>query len=412
MLPSKLVIKAAPKIRLPFHSDQTRLVLKEDFDPHTWRPEYYSATGPTSCTPNIHCRAPEPPAASHGITCLLILTFQNALTPSARQVLDIVRVENLKRQLCMFTAQGQMLREQNRVLDLMEAMAKGQIPQDQLDVLEAVYEHEEKRLMTMDAVIGRISINITRAVNLPMMDMFRGCDPYLVTYLDSSPKDEVYSTEPLRKQRNPTWDDARYSWDVKRTSKWLTVTVIDRDQLTKDDIVGCVTIDVESLPFDQKVQARYQVENPSRTQVLRDAKLDMIIYKASPGNEAGEQEVLERDEATNGHHHESSSSEVLESEEAPNGQTKTQDNGKTKTQDNGHAGPQVGNSHEESRVPEQPRAPPELDGGDNANENREKEEGEEPPPLPRSESAAGANLGHGVDPDALGVDDSFKSHQI
>ena len=194
------------------------------------------------------------------------------------QVLELVKVENLKRQLCMFTAQGEMLREQSRVLNLIEIMASSSIPREKLLELE---EREEESLeYDKNRVIGKLTCKLIQAVNLPKMDMFRDCDPYVVTYLDSSAKDQIKRTEPQRKQRNPKFDQ-EYTWDIERVTRWLTITVMDKDQLTKDDIVGCLNIDVSALTPGETVQKFYNLENPNLTKKLRGSQIEILLHRSA-----------------------------------------------------------------------------------------------------------------------------------
>jgi len=195
------------------------------------------------------------------------------------EVLDIVQVENLRNQLCMFNAQGRMLKEQERVLSLMEMLAHGSVSEDVLEQFEHLGDGDQD----MYACIGQIQVQILQGDRFPKMDMFRDCDPYLITYLDSSQKDEVHRTAPQRKERNPKWGgEAKYVWELQKVTKWLTITVMDKDQVTKDDIIGCVNIDVSDLPFDKEITKWYQLENPAITSKLRESKLKVSIHKVSP----------------------------------------------------------------------------------------------------------------------------------
>jgi len=199
-------------------------------------------------------------------------------------VLDLVQMENLRNQLCMFNAQGKMLKEQERVIGLMEVLAHGSVPDHVLEEYEKAAEEDD---MQINSVIGKVHVHVVRGERLPKMDMFRDCDPYLITYLDSAEKDEVHRTHPQRKERNPKWgEETRYSWDLLNMTKWLTITVMDKDQVTKDDIIGCVNIDITALPFDQEMTKWYQLENPAMTSKVRESKIQVSVLKASLGAEA------------------------------------------------------------------------------------------------------------------------------
>jgi len=207
------------------------------------------------------------------------------------EVRELVEMENLKRQLCMFTAQGRMLREQARVIEMMELIAHGSLPREQIEIFEkeqAVLEAEVEEMQNqgLELVIGRLEMTAIRALDLPKVDLFRGCDPYVVAYLDSSDRDEIYKSDPVRGNKNPEFN-LKYDWEIKNSTKWLVVTVMDRDQITKDDIIGCVSINVRDLGWGEESTKEYPLENPAMMHKLKTARIELRVKKTELGLEGG-----------------------------------------------------------------------------------------------------------------------------
>ena len=63
-----------------------------------------------------------------------------------------------------------------------------------------------------------------------------------------------------------------YDWEIKNSTKYLVVTVMDRDQITKDDIIGCVSIDVRDLKWGEEITKEYPLENPAMMHKLKTAR--------------------------------------------------------------------------------------------------------------------------------------------
>lgn len=46
------------------------------------------------------------------------------------------------------------------------------------------------------------------------------------------------------------WDE-HFAWDLPRQAGALVVTVMDKDQITRDDLIGVVRVPLEDIPLDQ-----------------------------------------------------------------------------------------------------------------------------------------------------------------
>jgi hypothetical protein len=101
-----------------------------------------------------------------------------------------------------------------------------------------------------------LSVVIQKMRNLPSMDIFRGCDAMCKLFFEGSPG--LYQTEVRRgmKEEDWTWDRAlsdNFQWDLPMDPEHLlpdrkvVVIVFDKDQVSRDDLVGCVTVSLREL---------------------------------------------------------------------------------------------------------------------------------------------------------------------
>ena len=101
-----------------------------------------------------------------------------------------------------------------------------------------------------------LSVIIHSMRNLPSLDIFRGCDAFCKIFFEGS--QNLFLTEVRRGQREEewTWDPSlsdNFFWDLPMDPEHLlpnrrvVVMVMDKDQLSKDDLVGCVTVSLREL---------------------------------------------------------------------------------------------------------------------------------------------------------------------
>ena len=101
-----------------------------------------------------------------------------------------------------------------------------------------------------------LSVVIHAMRNLPSMDVFRGCDACCRIFLEGSPG--LFQTEVRRgvSEADWAWDAALsdgFRWDLPMDpehllpDRKLVVLVFDKDQLSKDDLVGCVAVSLREL---------------------------------------------------------------------------------------------------------------------------------------------------------------------
>ena len=106
-----------------------------------------------------------------------------------------------------------------------------------------------------------LTITIQKARNLPRMDIARGVDVFCALFVEGSP--ELYQTEILRglSENDWTWGpDTRFQWDLgtirtaKEFDRNIVIMVYDTDQISTDDLIGCVSIkldEIKSVKLDE-----------------------------------------------------------------------------------------------------------------------------------------------------------------
>lgn len=164
-------------------------------------------------------------------------------------VLELLQLENSKRQLGMFAAMGNLLEDQKTTKIMVDEMA--QKAMSQADYAEAVkktmkkvrhhdgtvlHVHHHELAGTFGLEVGTLHVTINNAKDLPSMDVVTGTDAYCILAVDNDPEN-VFRTEIITKNRNPTFDE-HFTWVITDDAKFITITVMDFDKLTQDDVIG------------------------------------------------------------------------------------------------------------------------------------------------------------------------------
>jgi hypothetical protein len=196
-------------------------------------------------------------------------------------VLELLKLENLKRELAIYRAQTSMLAQQNYILKAVELISKSTCDAEQLKSLGEVLNTAHKvRLHTEDADAGevrKLTVEVAQAKNLPRMDLLGRCDTYCVLIISGDGKQSVYSTTVIEKNTNPEWNET-FSWLISsKSDRVLTITLMDKDTFKSDDLIGCVYINLHDLPLDKEVNQWYAIENPGSAKSLVEAKIRLCL---------------------------------------------------------------------------------------------------------------------------------------
>jgi len=196
-------------------------------------------------------------------------------------ILELLKLENLKRELAVYRAQTSMLAQQNYILKAVELISKNTCDPEQLKTLGDVLNTADKvRLHTEDPEPGevrKLTVEIAQAKNLPRMDLLGRCDTYCVLIISGENKHSVYSTTVIPKNTNPEWNET-FSWMISSNSdRVLTITLMDKDTFKSDDLIGCVYINLHDLPLDKEVNQWWPIENPASARSLSESKIRLCL---------------------------------------------------------------------------------------------------------------------------------------
>lgn len=86
--------------------------------------------------------------------------------------------------------------------------------------------------------------------NLVEMDWGGGSDPYIIIKFKDAPNNEIYKTEIIMKNINPTWRPfilTSYHLRFNRPSEFLTIECWDYDRGMRDDLIGIADVNVDQI---------------------------------------------------------------------------------------------------------------------------------------------------------------------
>ena len=133
-----------------------------------------------------------------------------------------------------------------------------------VDTMKRIAEMHLQRILPkyqMDngsPIINSVTLHviIEKARHMPKVDLFRGADLFCVVFFEGSP--DLFQTE-IRSgltENDWTWDadlSRDFKWVVAENSELLNVErnvvvmVYDKDQLSEDDLIGCVLVQLGEL---------------------------------------------------------------------------------------------------------------------------------------------------------------------
>ena len=147
-----------------------------------------------------------------------------------------------------------------------------------------------------------LAVVIERARNIPKMDLFRGADVFCAVFLDGSP--ELYQTDIRRGSSEADWHwepelSRDFQWKLSENSELLkldrrvVVMVYDKDQISADDLIGCVIVQLGELvdgEFDAWKQVIQPPNAPTRQYIFFTApkpelKLKISLSSATVGHQ-------------------------------------------------------------------------------------------------------------------------------
>ncbi|EKX33173.1 hypothetical protein GUITHDRAFT_120654 [Guillardia theta CCMP2712] len=191
------------------------------------------------------------------------------------ELLELHDLEGIRRQIGTQIGQVKLLGSQQQVLDLLTSIGKELAP-----AAIALQKEQEQQVQTAPAPtsVKLLRVTLVRATNLPRMDLFSGCDPYCVLFVNACSGLSTFASEVKHKNVNPVWEQ-QFEWTTTSRTKVLSVTLWDKDDVTSDDLVGSVQLDLEQLPEGEEQELTLPLQNHKLFRKLRETRLVLRVHK-------------------------------------------------------------------------------------------------------------------------------------
>ena len=137
-------------------------------------------------------------------------------------------------------------------LDTMKRIAQMHI--SSLSNMKIAMSDDERKDMEIRHQMRKLNVTIERARNLPHMDFSKGVDVFCAIFVEGNAG--LFQTEVLRGRSEADWtwgNNASFDWElgpamhVEDQDHKIVIMVYDKDQITSDELVGCVTVKLGEL---------------------------------------------------------------------------------------------------------------------------------------------------------------------
>jgi hypothetical protein len=210
------------------------------------------------------------------------------------ELLDLIRTENMKRQMAMYTTQDHIRQQVESVADMLNAIVRFTLPVEERERLQTamLLKHNADGSIALDVgdilsnntkIDGTLKVTIVSAKRLPKLDIFSESDPYCVLLLEEpsdngeSVVEPVGRTETKKDDSNPIWN-AEFSFPLQCDGVTkLSAVILDKDEHGGDDMIGSVPINISDLPLGKEVDKWYKLRNDSAPHLVKRAMLRIKV---------------------------------------------------------------------------------------------------------------------------------------
>ena len=120
----------------------------------------------------------------------------------------------------------------------------------------------KKAEMEASRQLPKLHVTLTKATNLPKMDLFGSCDAYVKIYVGA----ESWKSRTVKNSYNPVWNQVT-TFDVPPLVDVLEVELFDWDLISADDFVGGCEVPLRlALDDDPNAAHTFELINPKREQ--------------------------------------------------------------------------------------------------------------------------------------------------
>ena len=109
-----------------------------------------------------------------------------------------------------------------------------------------------------------------------------------IVWIDHGPNVATFLTEFKKAEDNPVFDET-FTLEYSRSTTKLYVSVWDRDTITADDLIGCVYVDLATVPPKKPTDLELPLINPPMERKVRISTLSLRVNKLPDGSESFDQ---------------------------------------------------------------------------------------------------------------------------
>lgn len=137
---------------------------------------------------------------------------------------------------------------------------------------------------TADGLIRRLRLKVVAGHSLAKKDIFGASDPYVKIDVMTANGDQTIDsvlTKTKKKTLNPVWNQ-EFVFRVKPSDHKLVLQVFDENRLTRDDFLGLVELNLQSIPFEavgRSIPSKHYVLLP-RSSARSRVKGNLELYHA------------------------------------------------------------------------------------------------------------------------------------
>ena len=178
-------------------------------------------------------------------------------------LMQIMTLEDLLRNLVMFKGHGDLMEHTARIGRVLVPMAKKMLSAAEYFNFVKILREDDG--ISKTPMTGKLNITVVGAENLPRMDLLQSVDSYCVLFVAPFAVQKIglkcnaIKTKVLKNNSCPQWME-NFSFDVSREDEYFILTVFDSDNVTTDDLIGCVVIPFLELRAGEAVDNWFEIE--------------------------------------------------------------------------------------------------------------------------------------------------------
>ena len=127
-----------------------------------------------------------------------------------------------------------------------------------------------------------LHIKVVEAADVPKMDTVGKSDPFVQLSLNTT--SQVWKTKAKNNTSTPVWNEQFTLPITTKLDDLLTVQLYDKDDVSKNDIISKVVIQVNKIP-QGKVNDSWYTMHPCGKDVKTGGKLRLVVHLTKAGAE-------------------------------------------------------------------------------------------------------------------------------